>query len=160
MLEKFPNPKFRQKNVRFFLCNVIMYFISPIDRTGMHLLLWLIFEYLKNTSFQSKCKVYWNEKFSKILVLCTSIEEFEQFDNSLNDRDLQKEMVIIFFFLKGKERLMFLLYMIYMYIYIYNVHTLIQVLTVEPNSICDMEIQLLMAFTNWTILIFFSERKD
>ena len=81
----------------------------------------------KGEGFLGRERTEDNKEFE--ILLCTSTEEFEQFDNSLNDRDLQKEMVIIFF-LKGKERLMFLLYMIYMYIYIYNVHTLIQVLTV------------------------------
>ena len=35
-----------------------------------------------------------NEEFE--ILLCTPIEEYEQFDNSLNDRDLQKKMVSIF----------------------------------------------------------------
>ena len=72
---------------------------------------------------QSKCKVYWNEKFPKILVLCTSIKEFEQCDNSLNDSDLQKKMVNIFFSKGEGEVDVFVIYDIHVYLYIQCTYT-------------------------------------
>ena len=47
----------------------------------------------KGEGFWGREKTEDNEEFE--ILLCTSIEEFEQFDNSLNDRDLQKKMIRI-----------------------------------------------------------------
>ena len=57
-----------------------------------------------------------NEEFE--ILLCTSTEEFEQFDNSLNDRDLQKKMVSIFFSKGEGEVDVFVIYDIHVYLYI------------------------------------------